>query len=147
MKTAAFTGVAIAALAATAIATPSLARDPCQQHKHNSGTTGAVIGGLAGAVLGSNVAGHGAKTEGSIIGGVAGAALGNSIGRDSVDCDGYAYYQRGYYDSDGHWHAYASNRSYYSPYAGQYGYNSSYYSPYYATPYNDYYDGYAYAPY
>ena len=58
MKTAAITGAAIAALAATAIATPSLARDPCQQHKHNNGTAGAVIGGLAGGAAGALTSPH-----------------------------------------------------------------------------------------
>ena len=147
MKTAAITGAAIAALAATAIATPSFARDPCQQRKHNNGTAGAVIGGIAGAVLGNNIAHGGGRTGGTIIGGVAGAALGNSIGRSSTKCDGYAYYNGGYYDAYGNWHA--SAPTYYSsPYAGQYGYNSSYQgyytTPYYSAPYNDYYDGYAY---
>lgn len=145
MKTAAITGVAIAALAATAIATPSFARDPCEQQKHNNGTAGAVIGGIAGAVIGSNIPHHhGARTGGAIIGGVAGAALGNSIGRSGTKCDGYAYYNGGYYDAYGNWHANAPTY-YSSPYAGQYGYNSSYYSqPYYSQPYYDYQDGYAY---
>lgn len=148
MKTAAITGAVLAALAAGALATPSFARDPCQQEKHNKGTAGAVIGGLAGAVLGSNVAGHGAKTEGSVIGGVAGAAIGNNIGRSGVKCDGYSYYNPngGYYDRDGHWHSYSANARYNNGYyAGQYGrdtssYDRGYYDSYgnwhyYRTPY------------
>ncbi|MDE2486143.1 MAG: glycine zipper 2TM domain-containing protein [Alphaproteobacteria bacterium] len=146
MKTVAITGVAVAALAATAIATPSFARNPCEQQKHNHGTAGAVIGGLAGAALGNSLAHGGGRTGGTIIGGLAGAAIGNNIGRSSTKCDGYAYYNGGYYDRDGHWHGYA--RTYASPYAGQYGYNSSY-RGYDSRPYYDYQDGYAsgYYPY
>ncbi|HEX3699269.1 MAG TPA: glycine zipper 2TM domain-containing protein [Phenylobacterium sp.] len=127
MKTATVTGAVVAALAAGAIATPSFARDPCEQQKHNNGTAGAVLGGIAGAVIGSNVAGHGARTGGSIIGGVAGAAVGNNIGRSGTKCDGYAYYNNGYYDRDRHWHG---NAYYNGGYNGQYGYNNGYYDSY-----------------
>jgi hypothetical protein len=141
MKTAAVTGAVLAALAAGALATPSFARDPCEQHKHNNGTAGAVIGGLAGAVLGSNVAGHGAKTEGSIIGGVAGAAIGNNIGRSGVKCDGYSYYnpRGGYYDRDGHWHSYSTSAYYNNNgyYAGQYGRDTSAYDRGYYDSYGN----------
>jgi hypothetical protein len=133
------TGAAIAALAAGAIASPSFAQDPCHQRKHNNGTAGAVIGGLAGAVLGSNVAGHGARTGGTIIGGVAGAAIGNNIGRSSTHCDGrYSYYYNGrYYD-----HPVYGNNYYNGGYDGRYGSNNGYYS-------NGYYDnnGYYHRPY
>lgn len=136
MKTAAITGAVLAALAAGAIATPSSARDPCEQRKHNNGTAGAVLGGIAGAVLGHNIGHHGGRTGGAIIGGVAGAAVGNNIGRSGTKCDGYAYYNQngGYYDRDGRWHSYSTNY--------QYGSNSGYYDRYgnwhyysYDTPY------------
>jgi uncharacterized protein YcfJ len=96
--------IAIAAAAATAltgVAAPTLAaaqyapsgvyyrEDPCYVQRHNSGTTGAVIGGIAGAVLGSQVAGRGARTEGAVIGGAAGAVAGHQIGRHSVKCGAY----------------------------------------------------------
>jgi uncharacterized protein YcfJ len=142
MQVRVITGAAIAALAAGAIATPSFARDPCEQQKHNNGTAGAVLGGIAGAVLGSNVTHHhGARTGGAIIGGVAGAAVGNSIGRSSTKCDGrYSYYYNGrYYD-----HPVYGNTYYNGAYDGRYGYNgynNGYYNNgYYTQPY--YNDGY-----
>ena len=134
MKTVAITG-AIAALAAGAIATPSFAADPCHQRQHNRGTTGAVIGGLAGAMIGSNIPHHhGARTGGAILGGLAGAAVGNSIGRQSTKCDNYAYYNYNgrYYDQQ------AYNNSYYNGYYNGYpdGRNYDEYGrPYYYPPY------------
>jgi hypothetical protein len=142
------TGAAIAALAAAAIASPSFAQDPCHQQQHNNGTTGAVLGGLAGAVIGSNVAGHGARTGGTIIGGLAGAAIGNNIGRSSTKCDGrYSYYYNGrYYDRPQYGNTYNGG------YDGRYGSNNGYYSQprsngYYSQPrYNNgaYNNGYGY---
>jgi len=127
------TGAAIAALAATAMATPSFAQDPCHQKQHNNGTAGAVIGGIAGAVIGSNVAGHGAKTGGSIIGGLAGAAIGNNIGRSSTKCDGrYSYYYNGrYYDHP------VGDAYYQGRYDSRYGYNNGYYNNGYNGSYNN----------
>jgi hypothetical protein len=61
----------------------------------NSGAVGAgVIGALAGAVLGSNVAAHGRRTEGAVLGGVVGAGAGALVGHqhDKYKCD-----QRGAY--------------------------------------------------
>ncbi len=52
------------------------------------GTTGTVIGGVAGAVIGAGVAGRGDSTAGAIIGGVLGAVLGNSIDRNEDRRDG-----------------------------------------------------------
>jgi hypothetical protein len=90
----------IGALGLTAAAAPSMAQDyyrggypsPCAQAAHRSGTTGAVLGALAGAALGSNLASHhGGRSGGAVIGALAGAAIGNNIGRSqSADrCDGY----------------------------------------------------------
>lgn len=104
-RIAALSAAALAVVtAATAVATPSLARDyrgygyyddACRTKKTNRGTAGAVIGGLAGAVLGSNVAGRGDRTEGAVIGGVAGALIGNGVGRANADasyaCEGRNY--------------------------------------------------------
>ena len=107
--------------AGTAVATPSLARDyrgyghyddACRSKKSNNGTTGAVIGGVAGAVLGSNVAGRGDRTEGAVIGGLAGALLGNSVGRSNAKSS-YACESRDY---------------------GSVRYNPS--APYYGNPYD-----------
>jgi hypothetical protein len=148
MQVRAITGAAIAALAAGAIATPSFAQDPCHRQQHNNGTAGAVIGGLAGAAIGSNVAGHGARTGGTILGGLAGAAIGNNIGRSSTKCDGrYSYYYNGrYYDRPAY-----GNTYYNGAYDGRYGSNNSYYgrqryngynNNYYNNGYNGYYNGY-----
>lgn len=60
--------------------------------------TGAIVGGLLGAlgggVLGSNVAGHGNKTGGTVLGALAGGGLGAFVGHahDRHQCD-----QRGAY--------------------------------------------------
>jgi hypothetical protein len=56
--------------------------DPCRQARNNR-VAGGVIGAIAGAVLGSNVAGHGAKSEGGAIGGVAGALIGSQVAKGS----------------------------------------------------------------
>jgi hypothetical protein len=59
-------------------------RDPCAQVQHDRGTSGAVLGALAGAALGSNLAAHhGGRSGGAVLGALAGAAVGNNIGRSS----------------------------------------------------------------
>jgi hypothetical protein len=50
--------------------------------RRNDGTTGLVIGGLAGGLLGNTIAPGGSKLLGTVLGGGAGALLGQSIGRD-----------------------------------------------------------------
>jgi hypothetical protein len=50
--------------------------------RRNDGTTGLVIGGLAGGLLGNTVAPGGSKLLGTVLGGGAGALLGQAIGRD-----------------------------------------------------------------
>lgn len=129
-KIVALSAAALAGLAAaTAVATPSLARDyrgygryddACRTSKTNKGAAGAVIGGLAGAVLGSNVAGRGDRTEGAVIGGVAGALIGNGVGRSSAKS------------------SYACD----SRYSGQVRYDQ--HAPYYGNPYDR---GYGYRNY
>lgn len=85
-------------------------RNPCQQAQKSRGNQGAVIGALAGAALGSNMAGRGDRTAGTLIGALAGAAVGSNIAKGSgKTCDrwveqrygygdryGYGYSQRGY---------------------------------------------------
>lgn len=121
-------------------------RNPCQMKKHKGSTGGAILGALAGAVIGSQVSGNGARTEGSAVGALAGGVVGSQIGRSSAkDSDaclregyydnrqtyrtyGQAYYYRdGFYDARGEWHSYDRryNRAYYQR---QYGYG-----PYYDT--------------
>jgi hypothetical protein len=55
----------------------------------NSTVAGGLIGALAGAMLGSNVAGRGDRTEGAVLGGLAGAVVGGAVGNanDRYQCD------------------------------------------------------------
>ena len=59
------------------------------RNDHSSATAGAILGALAGAALGSNVAGHGVRTEGAVLGGVVGAGIGGAVGNanDRYRCD------------------------------------------------------------
>lgn len=56
---------------------------------NSSATAGGIIGALAGAALGSNVAAHGRRTEGAVLGGVVGAIAGAAVGsaHDRYKCD------------------------------------------------------------
>lgn len=58
----------------------------CQQSRNNRTVGGAIIGGLAGAVLGSQVSGSGHRSDGSILGAVVGATAGGAIGRNTAQC-------------------------------------------------------------
>lgn len=49
--------------------------------RRDNGTTGLLIGGAAGALAGSEIAGRGDRTVGAIIGGIGGALLGRTIDR------------------------------------------------------------------
>ena len=49
--------------------------------RHSDGTTGLIVGGVGGAVVGSSIAGRGNGTLGAIIGGVGGALGGRAIDR------------------------------------------------------------------
>jgi opacity protein-like surface antigen len=51
--------------------------------RRDNGTTGLLIGGAAGALAGSEIAGRGDRTVGAIIGGIGGALLGRTIDRNS----------------------------------------------------------------
>ncbi len=92
----------IAGIAAAALL-PSMAfaQDRCEQQRDERTAGGTIIGGIAGAVIGGNVADRKNRTEGAVLGGIVGAVAGNAIARSSADCD-RAY---GYYDSNGQWHA------------------------------------------
>lgn len=94
--------------------------DPCQRSTSNRSTTGGLLGALAGAAIGSNVAARNARTEGAVLGGVLGAAVGAKVGKNSAGCapqrrqgsygaspysaNGYSGYDNGYagrgYDYD-----------------------------------------------
>ena len=54
--------------------------------RRSDGTTGLIIGGIAGGVLGNVIAPGDSKTIGTILGGAAGAILGRSIDRDNITC-------------------------------------------------------------
>jgi len=65
---------------------------PCEKSRDNRTVGGALIGALAGAALGSNLASSGVRTEGAVLGGLVGAGLGGSIGKSSAKCDGTGYW-------------------------------------------------------
>jgi hypothetical protein len=55
--------------------------------RHSDGTTGLLIGGVAGALLGREVAGYrGDRTAGAIIGGAIGALAGKAIDSNGARC-------------------------------------------------------------
>jgi len=60
--------------------------DPCARRSGDA-AGGLIVGAVAGAVLGSAIAGRGSHTEGAVIGGVAGGALGASVAGSSNHCD------------------------------------------------------------
>ena len=47
------------------------------------GTTGTIVGGAGGALLGREIAGRGSRTTGTILGAAAGALLGRTIHKSS----------------------------------------------------------------
>lgn len=55
--------------------------------KRPDGTTGAIVGGLAGGVLGNIIAPGGSKTLGTVLGAGAGALAGREIDRRNVRCE------------------------------------------------------------
>jgi hypothetical protein len=59
-------------------------QDACTDRIHDNGVTGALLGGAAGAVIGSNLAHGGGRTGGAVLGGVAGAAIGSNIARSTT---------------------------------------------------------------
>lgn len=65
---------------------------PCEQNRDNRTAAGAIIGALAGAALGSNVASSGVRTEGAVLGALVGGVAGGSIGRNTARCDDNGYY-------------------------------------------------------
>ena len=106
--------VTMTALAAV-IAAPSFAaaQTHCEQQRANSEATGAVLGAIGGALIGSSVAGRGNHTTGAVIGGVGGAVVGSQLAGGGVRCPdgyvavadpGYGPAPDGYYDSDGRYH-------------------------------------------
>ena len=52
----------------------------------SNGSTGTIIGAIAGGLLGREIAGRGDRTVGAIIGGAAGALAGREIDRSGRNC-------------------------------------------------------------
>ena len=92
--------LAIAAAAVTMPAFPSaaLARDGCYHGKvwrdsngrlrckRSNGTTGLIVGGAGGALLGRAIDTHGERATGTILGAAAGALVGRSIDSNRYHC-------------------------------------------------------------
>ncbi len=94
-------GAALAASTIAAVPAPALANhdgyyESRYERSHRSdryydrrsysrcrGTTGTVIGGAGGALLGREIAGRGSRTTGTILGAAAGALLGREIHKSS----------------------------------------------------------------
>ena len=55
--------------------------------KRDDGTTGTIVGALAGGVLGNLIAPGGSKTLGTILGAGAGGLAGRAIDRSDVQCE------------------------------------------------------------
>ena len=60
----------------------------CVDRRNTNTAAGAIIGGVLGAVIGSNVAGRGDRGAGTVVGGVLGAGAGAAIGNASTDSRG-----------------------------------------------------------
>jgi hypothetical protein len=56
-------------------------RDGRYRCRKPNGTTGLIVGGAAGAVIGHQIAGRGDRTVGAILGGAAGALIGREVER------------------------------------------------------------------
>ncbi|MCE7795305.1 glycine zipper 2TM domain-containing protein [Sphingobium sufflavum] len=54
--------------------------------KRKDGSTGVIVGGLAGGVLGNVIAPGGSKTLGTLLGAGAGALIGREVDRKNVRC-------------------------------------------------------------
>ncbi|MCF8707738.1 glycine zipper 2TM domain-containing protein [Rhizorhapis sp. SPR117] len=55
--------------------------------KKPDGTTGLIVGGVAGGVLGNIIAPGGSKTLGTILGAAGGALAGRAIDRNNIRCE------------------------------------------------------------
>jgi len=90
------------------------------RNDHSSATAGAILGALAGAALGSNVAGRGVRTEGAVLGGVVGAGIGGAVGNahDRYLCDArgpyYSYNDTIPYREDRGWRSGRHDYAYYN---------------------------------
>ncbi|MEC3948907.1 glycine zipper 2TM domain-containing protein [Sphingobium sp. HWE2-09] len=62
-------------------------RDGRYYCKRDDGTTGTIVGAIAGGVLGNVIAPGGSKTLGTIIGGAGGALAGRAIDKNDINCE------------------------------------------------------------
>lgn len=62
------------------------AKIDCERARQEASNQGAIVGGVTGAVIGSQVAGDGAKSEGGVIGGLAGVMVGRDIAKKDHRC-------------------------------------------------------------
>ena len=62
-------------------------RDGRYYCKRDDGTTGTIVGALAGGVLGNIIAPGGSKTLGTILGAGGGALAGRAIDKNDVNCE------------------------------------------------------------
>lgn len=62
-------------------------QEQCQRSQQNRQIGGAIIGGIAGALLGREVADRGVRGEGAALGAVVGAVAGAGVGRATTECD------------------------------------------------------------
>ena len=104
--------------------------DPCRRDTVGRSTAGGVLGALAGAAIGSNVAGHHVRKEGAVLGALAGAAVGAGIGHSSAACRPSS---RQAYNTD--------NRDYGDAAYSGYGYDDRYNNGYGSAGYNGGYNG------
>jgi hypothetical protein len=108
----------------------------CRHERRGNTAAGAVIGGIAGALIGHGVSRGDDRGAGTAIGAGIGGTLGAGIGSSTSRCGDEDRYNRSYYDDR------------YRGYRPSYGYDGGYYSypdTYYGAP--RYYGHYDYAPY
>lgn len=55
--------------------------------RRSDGTTGLIVGGAVGALIGREVAGRGDRTLGAVLGGALGAVIGKSVEKNRVRCN------------------------------------------------------------
>lgn len=60
--------------------------DACRRDTNNRAVGGGLIGLAAGAVAGSNLAGRHNRDEGTVVGGVLGALIGSQVGKSTAAC-------------------------------------------------------------
>jgi uncharacterized protein YcfJ len=113
--------------------------EQCQQSLNNNRLGGGVVGAVAGAVLGKQLAGRNARSEGQVLGAIVGAVAGSEIGRRRLACDDNVYRsnqpvrRQSSYRQNGYGYSSYGNQGYNgnNGYNGTNGYNG------YNAPYQD----------